>query len=77
MSSLGDEVGIDSIQSSISAFSTDLKRTPLSLFRDFGAGKSLQLVSQAAELKFGSKFEPLSVIWQLLPKPVPEDNLRF
>ena len=28
--------------------------------------KSLQLVGHAAEFKFGSKFEPLQVIWQSL-----------
>ena len=39
--------------------------------------KPLQLVGQAAEFKFESKFEPLPVIWQSLPKAVPEDNRRF
>ena len=40
--------------------------------------KSLQLVNQAADFKFesSSKFEPLPVIWKLLPKAIPEDNRR-
>ena len=51
-----------------------------SLFRDFKADKvylgiseqikPLQLVCQAAEFKFESKFEPLLVIWQSLPKVI-------
>ena len=47
---------------------TDLKRieTPHSLCCDFGGYKPLQLVGQAAEFKFESKFEPLPVIWQSL-----------
>ena len=47
---------------------TDLKRihTPHSLCCDFGSDKTLQLVGQAAEFKFESKFEPLQVIWQSL-----------
>ena len=32
--------------------------------------KPLQLVCQAAEFKFESKFEPLLVIWQSLPKVI-------
>ena len=36
--------------------------------------KPLQPIGQAAEFKFESKFEPLPVIWQSLPKAVPEDN---
>ena len=57
----------------------DLKRieTPYSLCCDFKGYKPLQLVGQAAEFKFESKFEPLPVIWQSLPKAVPEDNRRF
>ena len=39
--------------------------------------KPLQPIGQAAEFKFESKFEPLPVIWQSLPKAVPEDNRRF
>ena len=39
--------------------------------------KPLQPIGQAAEFKFESKFEPLQVIWQSLPKAVPEDNRRF
>ena len=60
--------------SSISAFLTDLKRiqTPRSLFWDFEADKPLQPVGQAAEFKFESKFEPLPVIWQSLPKAAIE-----
>ena len=40
---------------------TDLKRieTPHNLCCDFGGYKPLQLVGQAAEFKFESKFEPL------------------
>ena len=34
-------------------------------------------VAQAAEFKFESKFEPLQVIWQSLPKAIWEDNRRF
>ena len=37
----------------------------------------LQPVGQAAEFKFKSKFEPLPVIWQSLPKAIPEDNHKF
>ena len=37
----------------------------------------LQPVGQAAEFKFESKFQPLPMIWQLLPKAIPEDNRRF
>ena len=36
----------------------------------------LQLVGQAAEFKFKSKFKPLPVIWQLLLNYIPEDNWR-
>ena len=39
--------------------------------------KPLQPIGQAAEFKFESKFKPLQVIWQSLPKAVPEDNRRF
>ena len=39
--------------------------------------KPLQPNGQAAEFKFESKFKPLQVIWQSLPKVVPEDNRRF
>ena len=54
--------------SSISVFSMDLKRiqAPHSLFRDFGADKTLK-----------SKFKPLLVIWQSFLKDIPEDNQRF
>ena len=40
----------------------------------------LQLVGQghqAAEVKFESKFEPLTVIWQSLLHAIPEDNQRL
>ena len=39
--------------------------------------KPLQPIGQAAEFKFESKFEPLQVIWQSLPKAIPEDNWGF
>ena len=39
--------------------------------------KPVQPVGQAAEFKFESKFEPLPVIWQSLPKAIPEGNQRF
>ena len=45
--------------------------------------KPSQLVGQAAEFRFESKFKPLPVIWQSLsgwirvPKAFPEDNRRF
>ena len=44
----------------------DLKRIriPHSLCCGFRGDKPLQLVGQAEELKFESKFEPLQVIWQ-------------
>ena len=47
---------------------TDLKRivTPHSLCCDFSGYKPLQLVGQAAEFKFESKFDPLPVICQSL-----------
>ena len=32
----------------------------------------MQPVGQAAQFKFESKFEPLQVIWQSLPKAIPE-----
>ena len=34
--------------------------------------RPLQAVGQAAEYKFKSKFEPVPVIWQSLPKAIPE-----
>jgi len=34
--------------------------------------KPLQPIGQAAEFKFESKFEPLLVIWQSLPKAIQE-----
>ena len=46
-------------------------------WRQREAIKPLQLVGQAAEFKFESKFEPLPVIWQSLQEAVPEDNRRF
>ena len=51
-----------------SALVTDLK-TDFKLHTVYavvsGAIKPLQLVGQAAEFKFESKFEPLQVIWHL------------
>ena len=40
---------------------------------------TLQLIGQAAEFKFESKFEPLQVIWQSVQKAIPEleDNPKF
>ena len=35
---------------------------------------NLYNIGQAAQLKFESKFKPLPVIWQSLPKAIPEDN---
>ena len=68
-------VGIDSLLSSILAFSMELKRiqTPHSLFRS----NPLQLVGQEVEIKFEFKFKPLQAIWQSLPRAIPEDNRRF
>ena len=66
--------------SSIAPFSMDLKRiqTPHTLYSGISEQvKPLQLFGQAAELKFESKFEPLLVIWQSLPKAIPEDDRRF
>ena len=74
--SLGDEGSVISL---ISVFSTDLKEFKLHTVY-FGTSeqiKPLQPVGQAAEFKFESKFEPLPVIWQSLPKAIPEDNRRF
>ena len=56
-----DEVGIDSQLSSISAFSTNLKR-----YKTFTV--VLQPIGQAAELNLESKFEALQVIWQSLQR---------
>ena len=72
-------IEIVTLLASTSASSTDLERiqTLHSLFIDFGADKSLQLVRQAAELKSESKFEPLLVIWQSLQKAIPEINRTF
>ena len=69
-------VHIDSPLSSISAFQKEFKFHTV----DFGTSeqmKPLQHYDQAAEFKFEFKFEPLSLIWQLLPNSVPEDNRRF
>ena len=69
-------VDIDSPLSSISAFQKEFKFHTV----DFGTSeqmKPLQHYDQAAEFKFEFKFEPLSLIWQLLPNSVPEDNRRF
>ena len=68
-------VGIDSLLSSIWVFSTDLKRiqTPHSSFWECRADKTFT----AHWLKFKSKFKPLQVIWQSLPKGILDDNSRF
>ena len=75
-------VGINSLLSSISVFSADLKKNSNST--QFNKGfwscngealepiKPLQPVGQAAEFKFESKFEPLPVIWQSLLKANPK-----
>ena len=52
-------------------------QTSHNLFRDLEQIKHSQLVGQAAEIKFESKFKPLLVILQSLLKAVPEDNRRF
>ena len=39
--------------------------------------KPLQLFGQVSGIKFESKFKLLSVIWQSLPKAIPEDKRRF
>ena len=80
-------VDIDLLLSLILAFSTDLKRiqTPHGLFWDFGADKTSTIHWSGgtrrgrllAEFKFEYKFEPLQVIWESLPKAIPEDNRRF
>ena len=72
-------VDIDSALSSISAFSTDQKEFKFHTVY-FGTSeqiKSLQPVSQVTEFKLESKFKPLQVMWQSLPKAIPEDNQRF
>ena len=83
----GMSVGINSLLSSISVFSADLKKNSNST--QFNKGfwscngealepiKPLQPVGQAAEFKFESKFEPLPVIWQSLLKANPKGNGRF
>ena len=68
---LGDAGWKCSLLVSISASSTELQKE----FRDFGAHKSLQLVGQVAKFKFNSKFQPLPVIWQLLPQAIPEKTI--
>ena len=77
----GMRVNIVSVMSSISAFLTDLKREfklHTVYFGTLEQIKPLQPVGQAAEFKFeSSHFEPLPVIWQSLPKAIPEDNRRF
>ena len=74
-------VGIDSQLSSILAITTEPKRNqiPHSLFWGFGADTIHSQGSQAAEFKFQveSKFEPLLVIWQSLPKAISEENQWF
>ena len=55
-------------------------QTPYNLFLVLRADKILQLVGLAAGragFKFESKFKPLKVILQALPKALPQDNRRF
>ena len=75
----GSRVGNQLLLASISASSTEHKKiqTSHNLFRDLEQIKHSQLVGQAAEIKFESKFKPLLVILQSLLKAVPEDNRRF
>ena len=63
-----------SLLSSISVFLTIQKKiqTPHCLFLDF-YNQPLQQVGQAAEFKFGSKFEPLLIVWQSLQKADSKD----
>ena len=66
----------------ILASSTDLKELKLqTVYSQMSEHiKPSQLVgqgSQATELQFESKFKPQQVIWQSLPKAIPEDNRRF
>ena len=65
-------VGIDSLLSSISAFSTDLNRiqTPRILFRDFRADKTFTTRRSGHTAVAEFKFEPLPVIQQSLPKAI-------
>ena len=60
-------VGIDSLLSSILAFSTDLLVKEFKLHTDYSwiteQIKPLQPVGQTAEFKVESKFKPLPVIW--------------
>ena len=72
-------VDIDSVLSSILAYSMDLNEFKLHTvyFGTLEQIKPLQPVGQAAEFKFQFKFEPLQFIWQLRPKAIPEDNGRF
>ena len=74
-------VGIDSQLSSLSCpqFWRSQKNSNPTQFIGLYSGvseqiKTLQSMGQAAEFKFESKFEPLPVIWQSLPKAIPEDN---
>ena len=62
--SVGHETSLGSILASV----TDLKKFKLHTVYDMilEALKPLQLVSQAAEFNFESKFHPLYVIWQSL-----------
>ena len=79
-SSLGNEVAW---LASISSLSTDLKKINSNSYtvtvnsRISEQIKPLELVGQAAEFKFESKFEPLPVTWQSLLKAIPVDHWRF
>ena len=68
-----------SLPCSISASSTDLNecRLQTDYFVDLEEMKPLQLVGQAAEFRFESKFEPLQIVWSSLSEAVPAGNRRF
>ena len=51
--------------------------TDFFLFHVKNKGQQLEPWQPHAEIKFESKFKPLPVIWQLLPKAIPEENCRF
>ena len=59
-------------------FNRPVKRiqTPHRLFRHIRADKTLTTSWSGAEFKFESKFKPLPIIWQLLPKAIPEEQSK-
>ena len=69
-------VGIDSPLSSISAFSTDLKRiwTPHLLFWDFWADKTFTTRWSGGKVQFWVQVLAPQVMWQSFRKAVREDN---